>query len=475
MTVEQQQETINSFNKLISNTAKYQILDDEDDIACAIINYFNATSKLTIDAKEVIIEFVCTDYMDNFNEKNKPDSLSEAKEKFKNDATFAAEVLSVYIDKYFYNDLVINRLNNLFLNYSDESYANETNVASILYIVIMQSSYFTNDEKNLVLKHIIKECQDDLKRREKSGEALDYSDDLINLLINEEDNLSEYFADDKDALIQLIDYYFKAYILEDFQLIKFENICDSIISDYTKMPSEKNFSKIYEAIIELDSRFNYKDTILNIIATVNNNDNDLDGLYQSTYYEDEEYDIFVSDESYGTEIIKQYLKQTMLDIDEARVELINEIIRDSLKTLVSPQKTIDENVGVIVHHFANSNYGRKADDQSCQKYGIEIQEFMLYQKICLISDYYNRFSDEPLNTVISNHIYFIKNMDRKQILNYFNYDQYLARFCVESFVEETLGVNCESHGICKDIDTIKKINPFYILEKTNNTSYQKKK
>lgn len=473
MTFDEQKQTIDSFHELISKTAKYQILKNEKAISGVMVNYLNSKENLTPDERDIIVNTVCMDYMDNFNEVDKPSSIYEVLKKFDDDEKFANKVLCIYLDKYFYNDITINNFNNLIVNYGEESNANEENISSIIYRIITMTSYFSADDKKLVIKHMFEECRKDISNRKKAGEVIDYDED-INICLQQtySDEVYNNLINDQMLLSQLIYCYFNAFILEDFQFKKIDVLYESMISDRKRGPNDLELANIYDSIIGLDDLYDYKEPILNMVDIVERLDVDLKELYKAYLYSDDDYSLFVKDSSYGKKIIKKYFEMTMLDNEEQRVELISSVVRDSLKSLVSPERTIDENVACLYRYFEGA---KSSGNWVYPRYLIKSEDLLLCQKVCLISDYYNRFSDKSSNCLITSHISFIENNDLSLIVGYFDNDSCFSKFCLECYVEQTLGIHYENNGICKNEDILKKINPFYVFERASNEAYQKKK
>lgn len=477
MTIEEQKETINSFDEFISKTIRYQMIEDIDTIVSTVHSHLKNSTKLNKDQKNLLINNFCMDYLCNFTETNKPTSLSDAYMKFQNDKTFAQKIISVYIDKYFPNDLKINDFNILCLEYSDELDIDEENISLRLYQVLINSSFFTNDEKILVLNHLLSECKkdiDNLKKIDDYPYDEEFLDDLSiyeaqgDLLIQETEN-------NNDFCLELIKYYFQIYIQEDYQTRKFDNFCYSVIRNTKTLPTRLQIKRIYDKIVEMDEFYNYKDLILNIIAlTETEKELNLEELVKSDIDEEMDYKSFINDAQYGMDILEKYLKSFIIELEEYNIELVNDIARQVLIDLIDPNVTIGENVNKMNYYLKDIYVGKALFNSYYNKYNMPAQEIILYQKICLISDYYNNHSDCILTQQTDNHVQLIRTGDLSELLEAFNNNSSLANSCIENFIKQTLNPSEYKEGICNDRKTLEKINPFFKLEQSNNKAYQKK-
>lgn len=477
MTIGEQKEIINSFDGLISDTIRYQMIDDIDDIAGVIYSHLKFSNKLNKEQKDILINNFCMDYLYNFTEKNKPTSLSDACMKFQNDKNFAKTTISTYIDKYFPNDLKINDFNILCLGYSDELDINEENISYRLYQVLINSSYFTHEDKILVLNHLLSECKKDidyLKRFEEIPCEEDFLDNLSqydkqgDILMREIDN-------SKDFCIQLIEYYFQTYIQEDYQMRKFDHLCYSIIRNTKTLPTRLQIQRIYNKILEMDDLYDYKDLILNIIdLTGPEPELNLQDFFESTIDEETDYKLFINNTSYGMDVIEDYLKLFILELDEYNIELVNEIARRGLIDLIDVDVSTSKNIDNIKYYLSSYNREKSFFDICYSKYQISPKIITLCQKICLISDYYNNYSDHISNRQINNNIQLIKQESLSSLLEIFDSNVSFSNSCIENFIDQTLNSSKYHEGLCNDTKILERINPFFYLEQLNNKSYQKK-
>lgn len=477
MTIEEQKETIDSFDEFISKTIRYQMIEDIDAIASIVHSHLKNSTKLNKDQKNLLINNFCMDYLYNFTEKNKPNSLTETCMKFQNDKAFAQKIISVYIDKYFPNDLKINNFNVLCLEYSEEPDINEGNIVFRLYQVLVNSSYFTNDEKILILNHLLIECKNDVDNLKRFDDYPCDEDFLDGLTSYEEQGavLMQEIENNKDFCLQLIEYYFQVYIQEDYRTRKFEHFCYSVVRNDKILPTKLQIKKIYDKVVEMDEIYDYKDFILNIITLASpENELNLEELVKSDIDEETDYKSFINDTQYGMGILEKYLKTFILELEEYNIELVNDIARQVLIDLIDPNVTIGENVNKMNYYLKDIHVGKALFNSYYNKYNIPVQEIILYQKVCLISDYYNNHSDCVLNQQTDNHVQLIRTGDLSEILKIFDNNSSFSNCCVENFIKQTLDPSEYNEGICNDRKTLEKINPFFKLEQLNNKAYQKK-
>lgn len=477
MTSEEKQETLNYFHQLISDTVKYQILETDDDVAQTIYNSLKYISKYTHDQKNFIIERVCLDYMFNFLEKEKPNSLDEVVYQFKTDKRFATKLLDIYIDKYFQDELTINNFNRLCLEYNEQLDVFENNIPLIMYTLFTKSSYFNKDEKVLILDHLIKECKTDIEKL-KEYDEFPCEEWFMEDLLKYEDNTNlklDGIMNNKHFCLELIQYYFRTYILEDFQIQKIDNICISIMKNKKSMPSRFKIEQLYEKITEIDKIYNYKDAILNIIELSKSYDEgDINDLLEFVYDSDEYYEKFIDEADYGVEVLRKYIKQVILDQEENNIELIHEVSRKILFEIVDLNNSIDKNTETISYYLDNNNIAQGFYNTFYSGYKTSLKTMIVFQKICLISDYYNNYSDKQLDNNTKDNITLIKSNSMIELLDIFDNNKIFSKNCIENFVKSTFDKDEDNKGICQDIETLKKINPLLPFEQLSNKAYQKK-
>ena len=459
-------------NETISDTLCNQLIDELEEVSSLI--YYNLLNTDTYLDKEGLIEFICGDYFDNFLESNKPDSLDGVIEKFKSDGAFGKEVLEVYIDKYFPDDLVIYRFNGLFLSFAEDLDREQEDVPEIVCKIIASSSYFNDYQKRLVLSHIFNKCYDDL-----SVEKFCLEEDVENLI----DDLEEYknstlsILDNEDLFLEMMQYYFNSRILSDFQHKRFEELCLTIIANYDEMPSNEKIEELYDRLIELNEKDNYLDVINCIIGGAEEEKiRTMEDLFSEMFSDDnEECTQFIENREYGVDILKRYLVALVLDLDEEKVITLNELAREVLVSLIDPNDTLEANTSTIEFYFYNDSFMQQYYEKHYGKYNLDLGCMRIFQKSLLMSDYYNA-NFGSVNDNDGDNINLIRNSSRREVFTNFDSNRYFRISCIESFISRMSNTDekQDDECLCSDTATLEKVNLLYGLDRLNNKAYQKR-
>ena len=456
---------INNFNKMVNNEVAYQFIEDISDASNSLWDYLVNKTKLSFEERNFIIGFICFDYLNNPFIKDKID-LVQAIERFNIDNIFGVNVLDEYIEKHFYDAILINRYNNLNLNYSEELELDDDQVTDRIYEVLNNSSFFNNEEKEKIIKYLIEECQESVESSKENYKfsEMDYNDNYLSDLEYYYENIDEIDLSDDEFILNLINHYFSLFIESDFKLNRLEYMISSIMEKENKLPKLEEIEKMYDDIVIKDEKYGYMAAIEYILEFVSNNDF-------------ENYDTFINDREFGIRsLIKIYQlslgDNSFADLDE-EIFFVNELARDILYNLVGDLNHNDSNVAEIEYYF-NLGFGIKEFYEPYKRlYSIDYNDMVKIQKICLISDYYNKYSDNMSNDAVSNNIKIINENSQNKLLELFDENLEFKKSLIESFVDD---IFTDSYGVslCSDINTLKRVNPFTIIEMSSNKAYQKK-
>ena len=242
-------------------------------------------------------------------------------------------------------------------------------------------------------------------------------------------------------------------------------IC-SLIGEYNEFPKLEKIEKLYDEIINKNEEFGYLGAIGSFLVFVGD---DIDG-----------YDRFISDREYGIGALIKYYKMSLgqnIYSEEVKEQVffINELARDILYNLIGDINNNDKNIATIEAYF-NKGFGISEYYEPYRKlYNISFEDMVNIQKICLISDYYNKYFDSlNKDNLTFDNIKIINENKNEKLLETFNSNLEFKKGLIESFVDD---IFTDNHNIelCSDVNTLARINPFLIIEMASNKAYQKKK
>ena len=462
-------ELIKNFNIRVNNEVAYQFIEDISDASNILWDYLINDRSLSFEEKNFIIGFICLDYIENPFITDKPVNLEKAIEKFNQDNIFGVDVLDTYIDKYFSDAILINKYNLLNLGYAEELDIDDDAVVGRIYTVFNNSSFFNDEEKVKILKHLVYncKCEIDSEKEKYRFSEIDYGYEYLSDLEYYYDHFEDLDVSDNNFIFNLIEHYFKSIIYDDFKVNRLESMISSLLKKTNKLPSIDEIEKLYDEIIYKNEEFCYLDAIEYILEFINPSSFD-------------NYDRFINDKEYGiNELIRFYNLSVgnnakMSEDMEDDVLFINEIARDILYNLIEDVNNINKNTSEIEYYF-DIGFGISEYYNLYQKmYNISFNDMLKIQKLCLISDYYNRYSDANTdNDTVSFNISLINNSKRDELLNIFDENFLFRKTVIESFVESTI-IDQKNINLCTDINTLYKINPFLMFEMSSNKAYQKK-
>lgn len=302
-------------------------------------------------------------------------------------------------------------------------------------------------------------------------------EDNPNRLIIKKYILKRLNKDDADTIdIDTITEYYETFLVEDFHNLKFEILCSSIITDYTSLPSDEEFKSLYDTLIDLNLEYGYEQTLKEMLESIDCTN-------------DSNYEQFTYDEDYALEILKKYFSKYLIDPEEKEAELINYVARRYLSIFIYQNTPKDNKISiydVLDYYFMNLKDINPDIFKTLPEYGLNLKQLQKVQKISLISDYYNYnsdivFSPEYIDKIKSNkelseynkmaqsYISFIKSHTTEELIHQFDNDYIFRHACIVTYVSSM----SYEYNVCSDTDTLRRINPYFVLEQLTNRNYQK--
>ena len=432
--------TIEIFNEYVEEI----LINEKTDLEEVIDNIYETLISDKKWPKEITSEIIS--YICQIHDKNESKSNNDIKpllnEKFTLDEEFGSNVLQYYISTNFSCATAINLFNCTIIDYGMDLGKEESEI-----VEYMVEFFEESEEKNAILKHI-------LNRLEVDVEDVEY------------DNMSQ------DYITTVLGYYFDQELKPDFHSLRINSRFQEIIDYENEMTSDNDFELLYDDIIELDESYDYASDIISILSLIEEDPNN--------------YKKFISNEKYGKNVLKKYFKSIFLNTDEEHYATINEIARSFLSEIIGDEKDPKAKAITLNFYFQSITEEYEKKFETLKKYNISLEEIKKVQKICLISDYYNYTSElvfsplwveesskdeiqSEINTYQQQLTAFIKHSDLNTILDRFDTDDNVRLGIITTCV-----TNNNDYNICDDIDTLRRINPYLILEQNTNKTYQKK-
>lgn len=485
MSIEDKDEILTEFNSLISNFIRSMHPDNLSEIAIEVSKALRALSTEKID---IISDMLCIDYFMNFNERHGFKNILDLKSQFISDQAICNKVIETYMDKYFQSDITIYDFNCLCLSYSEDLDASIDDTISNIKKVLTMTSRFKNDELLNILDHMASACQKNVQYLVYGNSDLYLFDEsFLETIVNynnDPESLFDEFMNSDNFGLDLLTTYFNEFLIDDFLNDRFKNYCDYILENYKLIPIDEKIDIIYSQLIDNNMENDLDDIIsiiieaVDILSSIDKSEND-DQLNYEYEDDDRDYQRFYDDPTWGKMVLKYYIvNRISLDekkdeyINKIDVKFINEIARELLNTFINPEKSHDKHIASIEYYFEKCKDIREFYDINYREYGIELDRMIYYQKRLLLSDYYNNYSDNPIDDFTKENITFIRNNDVETIIKHFNDDRAFAGACIENYIENTISED-NKKGICQDTETLKRINPFLLFEQYNNKTYQK--
>ena len=432
--------TIESFNEYVEDLVTNDMTSLAE-ITDSIYDLLTSDTKWPKEATSEIIAYICK--LHDKNELEANGTITPfSNEKFIKDEEFGSNVLYYYISAYLKDACVINLFNTTIIDYGMDLDKEESQMVDYMTDFLEE-----NERRNIILKHIFKNLDIDV-------EEIDYN------------------SISPDYLNAILEYYFDQVLKPDFHSLRINAYCQGIIDYDNNFPSDEAFALLYKNIIELDETYDYACDIISMLSTVEEDPNN--------------YKKYTTTEDYGIEVLKKYFKTIFMASNKDNYIFINEIARGFLEEIKGDKKTPQESITTLNFYFQSITKEYEKKFSTLQKYNISLEEIKQVQKVCLISDYYNYNSElvfNPLwieeiskdkkesdfNTYQQEVATFIKDNDINTLLNRFDTDDNFRLTLINTYV-----TNNNDYSICTDTDTLKRINPYFIVERSRNKTYQKK-
>ena len=467
------EDILNRFHSDISNIIRYQLQDSVEDMASLVYASMSDRKNYSENELDLIAINLGMFYIAQLINARTSGmvNMNDLVDKIKHNEEFSENILGLYISSNFHHDLAINDFNRYMLKLSRDMEIDEENISYHLFNVFINSDRYSMDDKKTIIYHILKECHDDIERTQKYDEAIydSWFIEEVDTYMNDEESLLSALGYKEEFGRVLLKSYFDAYILEDFQLERFDYKCMQMLDDIREMPSEYKLNLLYLELINLDKQFGYKNVILNLMDNASFSKDD-------EFDEDMDYQLFLTDRDVGITAIREHFYKNILEdtVNSDYVKFINVAARENLSRFVNFNWNVEANVNDIDLYFSmNAVRGSltSAFLKDVRSLQININNMQNLQKICLISDYYNSFSDKKDHPYID----FIRDSETSEVMMAFDSNSEFRRNCIRCFVEDTITPYTNNRSLCTDDGTLRRINPFFMLEQSGNEAYQKKK